>query len=163
MEREVFYKLQSARVAERMKLLEEKGRAYAGTGDVFGNFKRNADDLSLTKFQVWAVYAFKHFDSIKNAIKQNPSFPVDKSEGMQSRIDDAINYLDLLSAMLQENTNETDAELYETVTINGSLDPDLIVAPSIEWSIPGGSWNKLIHASYRRHLPTNAVFRKRKT
>lgn len=106
MKREEFYKLVTEATSEMMRLLEEKGRAYSGEGDVFDNFKRNADAMGLTKYQVWLVYCSKHFDAIRNAVKQNPSQPIDKSEGLVGRIDDAINYLNLLRGMLKEDQGE---------------------------------------------------------
>lgn len=93
------------RTDQRMKLLLMKGIAYSGNSDAFENFKRNGEKLGLTKYQIWAVYCSKHLDAIFNAIKANPLEPVDKSEGLQGRIDDAINYLELFSGMLKEDEN----------------------------------------------------------
>lgn len=87
----------------RLELLAKKGEAYSGLVDVFKNFKRNGEHLGLTKYQIWAVYCHKHLDAIFSSIKDNPNRPVDKSEGLQGRIDDAINYLELLAAMLEED------------------------------------------------------------
>ncbi len=91
------------RLAERRRILDLKGPAYSGTGDCFSNFKRNAAVVGVSKYQIWLVYFQKHLDAITNAIKQNPESPVEKSEGMTGRIDDAINYLDLLAGMLEED------------------------------------------------------------
>jgi hypothetical protein len=103
MDREKFYQLVQSRIRERMDLLEKKGKAYSGTGDVFDNFKRNAEAVGISKYQIWLVYFSKHIDAIRNAVKQNPEKPVDKSEGLLGRIDDAINYLDLLVGMVIED------------------------------------------------------------
>lgn len=86
-----------------LELLRLKGEAYSGQDDCFDNFKRNAEKLGLTKYQIWAVYCGKHLDSIFNAIKSNPTHPIDKSEGLQGRVNDAINYLRLFSGMLAED------------------------------------------------------------
>lgn len=86
-----------------IKLLTEKGGAYAGQGDALSNFKRNAERLGLTKYQIWAVYFNKHIDSINNAIQDSPNAPVDKTEGLRGRINDAITYLTILECLLQEN------------------------------------------------------------
>lgn len=83
-------------------LLMKKGKAYAGDEDALDNFKRNAKLLGLTPFQVWAVYFNKHIDSINNAIKQNPSNPVDQSEGLDGRIADVITYATILGCLLKE-------------------------------------------------------------
>lgn len=105
MNRSEFLELVFTRNKERTRLLESKGAAYSADGDAFENFKRNAEKLGLTKYQIWAVYCGKHLDSIFNAIKHDANHPVDKSEGLQGRIDDAINYLELLSGMLAEDDN----------------------------------------------------------
>lgn len=103
MKREFFLKLVATRQETRRRLLELKGAAYSGNDDAFNNFKKNGVLLGLTKYQIWAVYFNKHIDSILNAIKARPDSPVDKSEGLNGRIDDAINYLDLLFGMLDED------------------------------------------------------------
>ena len=86
-----------------LQLLKDKGEAYSGKKDALANFKINAERMGLSKYQIWAVYFNKHIDSINNAIKDNPSTPTDKSEGLGSRIVDAINYLIILKALLTED------------------------------------------------------------
>jgi len=88
---------------DELELLRVKGKAYAGTGDSLANFKRNAERLGLTPYQIWAVYFNKHIDSINNAIQQNPVFPVDESEGLRGRIADARTYLSILMCLLTED------------------------------------------------------------
>jgi hypothetical protein len=88
---------------KRREILDSKGAAYAGHEDVFNNFKRNAERIGASKYQVLLIYLNKHMDAIINAIKDNPDNPVDKTEGMMGRIDDAKNYLDLLRGMLCED------------------------------------------------------------
>jgi hypothetical protein len=85
-----------------LELLDRKGRSYSGSEDVNLNFKENARRLGMTKFQVWAVYANKHVDSINNAIKSNPELPVDHSESLEGRVIDMINYGICLLALLEE-------------------------------------------------------------
>lgn len=80
-----------------------KGKSYAGNGDTLANFKRNAERLGLTKYQIWGVYFNKHIDSINNAISDNPNEPRDNSEGLQGRIADARNYLAILLCLLIED------------------------------------------------------------
>jgi hypothetical protein len=86
-----------------------KGAAYAQEGDCLSNFKDVAAMLGLTKYQVWAVYAEKHFIAITNAIRNNPEHPVERTESMRGRIIDGIVYLTILHAMLEEDA-ATDAE-----------------------------------------------------
>lgn len=103
MNAEQFETILQSRESEQRNLRQLKGRAYAGDGDIFANFKRNAERVGVSKYQIWLVYFNKHIDSINNAIKQNPNAPVDQSEGMAGRIDDAANYLKLLAGMLAED------------------------------------------------------------
>jgi hypothetical protein len=86
-----------------IEILMKKGEAYAGNEDCLANFKRNAERLGLTKYQVWSVYANKHIDSVNNAIKYSPEKPIEKSESMEGRIIDVINYYIILWAMLKED------------------------------------------------------------
>lgn len=90
--------------AECIKTFEVKGEAYASNKDSLSNFKRNAERLEMSPFQIWAVYFNKHVDSVNNAIAQNPACPVDKSEGLESRVTDLINYAMLLKCLLIENS-----------------------------------------------------------
>jgi len=87
-------------------ILIKKGKDYAGNEDCLSNFKRNAERLGLTKYQIWAVYWNKHVDSINNAIKSNPNFPQVESEPLESRIIDLINYEIILLALLLEDINK---------------------------------------------------------
>lgn len=83
-------------------MMNKKGKSYAGSEDVLANFKRNAELLGMTPFQVWAVYFNKHVDSINNAIKENPEYPIDRSEDIKGRIIDSISYLTLFDCLLVE-------------------------------------------------------------
>lgn len=96
------------KVSEEVKNISlSKGKSYAGNGDCLANFKRNALNLGLTKYQIWGVYFNKHIDSINNAIKIQPESPHDDSEGMESRIIDAITYLILLLCLQVEDREQT--------------------------------------------------------
>jgi len=103
MTRKDFIKFIEEREFARRALLESKGHAYSGDVDAFLNFKRNAEKVGITKYQIWLVYFQKHLDAIVQAIKDNPSNPVDYSEGLEGRIDDAINYLNLFAGMNKED------------------------------------------------------------
>jgi len=87
-------------------LLLSKGADYAGTEDVLANFKRNAERLGLTKYQVWAVYFGKHIDAIFNSIKAGPFYPQVNSEDLEGRVLDARNYLGLYECMRREDMEE---------------------------------------------------------
>ena len=87
-------------------ILAKKGADYSGKADALSNFKRNAERLGLTKYQVWSVYTAKHFDSIMNAIKASPEYPQVESEPIEERIKDLINYGAILACMIIED-NQT--------------------------------------------------------
>lgn len=86
-----------------LALSKNKGEAYAGEEDTLSNFKVNADRTGLTKYQVWSVYIGKHLDAIFNSIKKNPAAPVDPTEGLRGRINDARVYLALFACLLEED------------------------------------------------------------
>ena len=87
-----------------IQMLAAKGPEYQHGENVFSNFETNADDLGLTRYQIWSVYFSKHVKSIINAIKNNPNNPgkAKLSEEYQGRIIDAIAYLHLLNAMIEQ-------------------------------------------------------------
>lgn len=89
-----------------LKVLLTKGGAYSGDVDANSNFKRNAKYLGMTKYQVLSVYLNKHLDGINNAIKANPEYPEEKTEGMKGRILDAINYLSILYTLIEEDRKD---------------------------------------------------------
>ena len=90
------------------EIRNSKGQDYAGRTDCLANFKRNAERLGLTKYQVWLVYAMKHIDAITSAIRKNPAEPWSgtESEPLQERFKDAVNYVLLAHAMCIEDTTE---------------------------------------------------------
>lgn len=88
---------------ECQEVAVKKGKDYAGEEDALDNFKRNAEKLGLTKYQVWAVYAGKHIDSIFNSIKYSPDYPQVESEPMRERVKDVIVYMTILQALMEEN------------------------------------------------------------
>lgn len=89
--------------SKAIAVIEDKGKAYSGDADTLSNFKRIADYSGMTKYEVWYVYFMKHMLAISNSIKDNPEFPVEKTESMHGRIMDAINYLTILQCMLEED------------------------------------------------------------
>lgn len=92
--------------SEAKQIMLSKGKSYAGTGqDSLANFKRNAERLGMSKYQIWAVYFNKHIDSINSAIAANPDNPVDFSESIRGRVIDVINYATILECLLLEQTN----------------------------------------------------------
>jgi hypothetical protein len=90
------------------QMLAAKGPEYQHGENVFSNFETNANDLGLSRYQIWSVYFSKHVKSIINAIKNNPDNPgkAKLSEEYQGRIVDAIAYLHLLNAMIEEEKSK---------------------------------------------------------
>ena len=86
-----------------INVLDSKGKAYSGTDNVNRNIEDTANDLRLTKYQVWSVFFKKHIDCIFNSIADNPEAPVDNTESLDGRITDAINYLLILKTMLVDD------------------------------------------------------------
>jgi DNA adenine methylase len=101
--KESFIELIEDEFTKILELTRSKGEEYSRSDDQLANFKRNAVDLGLTPEQVWSVYFNKHIDSIKSYVGQlsktnNPAM----SEPIESRVSDAILYLLLFKAMLNE-------------------------------------------------------------
>ena len=89
------------------KLLVSKGTEYAqSTGDRLTNFKEVARFLNKTPEEVALVYLMKHVQSIQNGIEKGDFDwrwqKDDGSEAFKSRFADAINYLLLLAAIIEE-------------------------------------------------------------
>lgn len=84
-------------------VIAAKGRDYSGESDSLANFKRNAERIGLTKYQIWATYFNKHIDAVNNSIKAAPEFPQVESEPIEERVVDIINYALILAALIRED------------------------------------------------------------
>jgi len=85
---------------DRRAIVMAKRPEYTeGHVDVLNNFKVVAAELGITPIQVWYVYFRKHVASIAQFAK-NPEMKL--SEPIQERVKDAMNYLELLNALLHE-------------------------------------------------------------
>ena len=100
---EDFNNLNKEMLKECFKTLDFKGHDYTGAAeeDALANFKLVAHTTGLTPLQVWSVYFHKHVDAIMTFIKKGEL----KSETIDSRILDAINYLLLLNGLIKETEN----------------------------------------------------------
>lgn len=84
-------------------LLRIKGGEYAGSVDRLANFKRGAALTGCSPEQVLFIYLSKHYDAIATFIQDRAAGALrDRSEPIQGRIDDCINYLFLLQALFEE-------------------------------------------------------------
>ena len=66
--------------------------------NVLWNFETIADKVNLTPLQVLSVYYQKHNSSINNYLKDGKEY----SEPIEGRIQDMINYLLLMVAMIRK-------------------------------------------------------------
>ena len=85
------------------KLTNTKGEEYSRSDDQLGNFRRSAAEARLTMEQVWLVFFNKHVDSIKSYVANGGK--VKSTESIGSRIDDAILYLILLKAIIEDKSD----------------------------------------------------------
>ena len=86
------------------EIMDTKGRSYGGDADATSNFKEIAATTRQTKYQVWQVYAGKHWIAINKSITRDPECPqVAECEPIEERIYDEINYLLLLALMIKED------------------------------------------------------------
>lgn len=99
-------------LATASRIETEKRPGYTqGNEDCFRNFKEVAKRTGSTPFQVLLTYLLKHIDSICSAGNKS----ITQAEPMKERFADAINYLKLGYALLEEEAN-TPAEIVFTTT-----------------------------------------------
>lgn len=89
-------------VEEIKDLLYNKGTEYANDFDVLANFKRGSQ-LGITAKQKLGVYLEKHMAAIWSYIANGRVY----SEGINGRINDAINYLIFLKDLIYEEENDS--------------------------------------------------------
>lgn len=92
-----------------------------GHVDVLQNFKHAAARAAVTPGQAWAVYFLKHIDAI-TAIMTRPELPV--SEAPIGRFADAINYLKLGYALLNDASGAPPVTTSDKSTPSSSPVPD---------------------------------------
>jgi hypothetical protein len=80
-------------------IVDKKRPDYTiGNKDVLKNFKSVGERLGLTPLQVWGIYFLKHIDAISSFAKGNKN----PSEPIEMRFADALNYLFLGMALIEE-------------------------------------------------------------
>lgn len=85
------------------RLLTVKGGEYAGNEDRLANFKRGAERVGLHPLQVLWIYTSKHVDSVETYIKDVAQGKTrERSEPIEGRLDDIINYCILAKALVAE-------------------------------------------------------------
>jgi hypothetical protein len=80
-----------------------KGADYSNGEDRLSNFKLQAKSLGLTPYQVWGVYANKHWDAVNTFIRNNGQV---ESEPIESRIHDIILYSYLLLGLIKDQDEQ---------------------------------------------------------
>lgn len=91
-------------ITELNMLLVVKGGEYAADNDRLANFREAARRTGMTPAQVLLIYLDKHYSAICNHIKDEAKGTVRaKSEPIEGRVNDMLNYLLLYKAMLSEN------------------------------------------------------------
>ena len=106
MKQEEFNKIIETTWSAISKLLVEKGGEYAGDRDRLENFKRNGIQLQVPPELIWAVYYNKHHDAIMQYIQDVKNKKTrTRSEPLDGRIDDMINYLLLFKGLLIDREN----------------------------------------------------------
>ena len=89
----------------RTAIIMSKRPEYTeGHADILNNFKVVAAELGLTPLQVWYVYFRKHVASIGQFCADDSR---KLSEPITGRICDAMNYLELLHALVKEKEKQT--------------------------------------------------------
>lgn len=99
MDKNRFISLIEETMANVMQLTATKGEEYSRDDDQLANFKRAAKEAMISPNQAWVVFFNKHIDSIKTHAA-NPL--VQMSEPINGRIDDAILYLLLYKAIVED-------------------------------------------------------------
>lgn len=79
-------------------ILTTKGADYSEGDDRLANFKEGASRLGLPIMKVWGTYFLKHIAAIEAYIRRGDV----KSEPIEGRFADAINYLVLGRAIIEE-------------------------------------------------------------
>lgn len=114
---------------EVQQLLIVKGGEYAGSEDRLANFKRGAQLTGCTPLQCLFVYMSKHYDAFATFVRDDATGRERvRSEPINGRLDDLINYCLLAKAML--------AEKYD------SKEPARGISPAEMRQMKGALWNE---------------------
>ena len=99
MNKNQFLEIQEDTFKDIRLLTVTKGDEYSNSADQLANFKRAAERLGLTKYQILNVYLHKHLDAIDHFCATGELL----SDSMASRVNDAILFLILFKAMVLED------------------------------------------------------------
>lgn len=92
--------------SKTVDLLKSKQKDYANKSDVLKNFREVAIATNTTPEQVAIIYMMKHIQALSNMSSRGDYVwdwvKPDGSEGAKQRVADAINYLYLLAAIMED-------------------------------------------------------------
>ena len=98
-----FSKLVDGIVKDCHELLVVKGGEYAGSEDRLANFKRGAALTGCTPLQCLFIYMSKHYDAVATYVRDEAAGTTrPRSEAIDGRLNDLINYAILAQALVQE-------------------------------------------------------------
>jgi hypothetical protein len=89
------------RFADCIDMLRSKNKDYSQgeqQGDRIAAFRRIARDINITMRQAWAVFCQKHWGAVMKFVKDGTV----ESEPIDGRINDIINYMVLLGAIIDD-------------------------------------------------------------
>lgn len=90
-------------------LLRVKGGEYAGSEDRLANFKRGAQLTGAAPLQVLFIYLSKHYDAVSTYVRDQANGTArERSEPIDGRLDDIINYCILAKALVREIEGRTE-------------------------------------------------------
>lgn len=122
-------------------LMTVKGGEYAGSEDRLANFKRGAALTGCTAQQVLFIYLSKHYDAVATYVRDGATgVERRRSESINGRLDDIINYCILLKGLVYEDEMnkkriglELEAEMKGDKIVPGSWnDPAVIAKNKVE-------------------------------
>jgi len=112
MKNDEFYILVEQWFKERKEIMVPKGVEYTiSSDDKLANFKRVATRVGLNPLNVAMIYTLKHVDSLCNFVKTGKEA---SDEGIEGRIMDIQNYMDLIRAIILEQRREEDEDFKKT-------------------------------------------------
>lgn len=88
---------------EAMAVLEAKGKDYSDSEDALSNFKEDAKEMGISKYQSAAMHLNKQISAVKRSIRRRPEYPQTESEPFDQRLIDIINYAALLACIFRED------------------------------------------------------------
>ena len=104
MRRDQFDEFRDRHYLEIVGINTTKGRDYAGGDeDALANFKAAAEQLGVSPYTIWAVYAHKHWSAVMSFVRAGGQV---ESEPIEGRLHDVILYCFLLLGLIEDAKGE---------------------------------------------------------